>query len=419
MSLRVRIALGTALLATLAAAMHVAIGYYSFSRLIQEDVARDLAIWTPAIAGAIEIKDGFPRLDSENWGWISSGLALGFRVRKGGRVYLEGGTLPEGTSRDWAYTTTPLAEGYVLELAMYIGEYRKALSGQLRASLFSLPLVMVLAAFFGWIFAGHIARPITRLARAADALSRMQFPDPVPSPPGGGEIADLAQSFNRMVGSVRDAFERERAFTRYASHELRTPLATAQAQIEALEAGLLPQETAIPASKRALKRMHQILEGLLALSREPKARLEAVPAGALLRQLHAGLPEVTRSRVQLDLPEDEVWVLGDEELIARVIGNLVDNALKHTDARVELSLAVEGDRGVLSVRDHGPGVSEDQLARLTDPFVRFNTATEGMGLGLALAHQAAKVMGGELVIRLADPGLRAELRLPIAEVGDA
>ena len=419
MSLRLRIALGTAALAALAAGMQLIIGYASFARLIDSEIQRDLSLWTQAVASNLEIENGRPRLLGEDWSWLDAGSSIGFRVRKGDVVYLEGGVLPGAEDRDWDWKRQDLADGFTLELALYVGEYHKALLGQLRAGGFSLPLVIVLASLLGWWYAGRIAKPVAQLANAAAELSRMRFPDPVQPPPGNDELSRLAASFNRMVYAVRQALERERSFTRYASHELRTPLATLQAQLETMEAGLTPAEKALPESRRALERMRGILEGLLTLSREPEAALEPLPAAVLLERLYESLPPEARSRVRLHLPKDnDIWVVADEELWRRALGNLLDNALKHSDGEVELRLERRGNEVVFSVRDFGPGVSEEELAQLTKPFVRFNPRVEGSGLGLSLSKQAAKALNGSLRFYRENPGLRAELKLPLLEAGD-
>ncbi|WP_457627602.1 sensor histidine kinase [Oceanithermus sp.] len=419
MTLRLRIAIGTAALAALAAGLHLLVGYLSFAQLIQEDIDRDLEVWSRAVASGIVIQHGLPVLQGDDWSWADAGHTIGFRVSRNSRIYLEGGVLPPDDAPDWAWTERDLGDGFVLELAFYIGDYQRALLGQLHAGMISLPLVVLLASVLGWWLAGRIAGPIVQLSEAADALSSMRFPDPVRPPPGDDELSRLAKSFNRMVFAVRDALERERAFTRYASHELRTPLATLQAQMEALEAGLVDQEKALPESRKALERMRGILEGLLTLSREPQVTLEPLPGGATVRQLVAALPEERARRVRLELPREEVWIMGDEELLRRALGNLVDNALKHSEGEVEVRLSEEDGEAVFEVRDYGDGVDDAQLARLADPFVRFNAKVEGTGLGLSLARQAAQAMRGRLEFEHGRPGLRALLCLPLVEDDDA
>lgn len=418
MSLRLRIALGTAAVAVVAGGLYLVVGYLSFSELLRKDIQGDLGVWSDTIARTLVIEQGQPRLSGSDWPWLSAGGSMGFRVRKGNVIYIEGGVLPEAQDPNWVWAQRSLEGGFVLELAAYVGEYRKALAGQLRAGLVSLPLVVLLAVALGWWLAGRIARPIGQLSAAADALSTMRFPDPVPPPPGDDELSRLASSFNRMVYAVREALERERAFTRYASHELRTPLATMQAQLEALEAGLVPQGQALQEARQALERMRGILEGLLTLSREPQVTLEPLPLGAVLRSLAGGLGRGA-ARVRLNLPDEEVWVMGDEELLRRALGNLIDNALKYSEGPVEVGVASEGVEAVVTVRDHGEGVAKEQLDRLADPFVRFHTRISGTGLGLSLTKQAVQAMRGRLGFEAADPGLCAWVRVPLVEDLDA
>ena len=110
--------------------------------------------------------------------------------------------------------------------------------------------------------------------------------------------------------------------------------------------------------------------------------------------------------------------MADEELWRRALGNLLDNALKHSQAAVELSLKRRGNQAVFGVRDFGPGVSEEELAHLTEPFVRFNSRVEGSGLGLSLSKQAAGALRGRLRFSRQNPGLLAELEMPLLEVED-
>ena len=418
MNLRTRVALGAAAIAVLTAGLHLVIGYASFSRLVEDDISREQTLLTRAIRGALTFENGKPRLRTTDLSWLDSGNPMGFRVKKGRVIFIEGGVFPQRRDANWAVSNAPLSNGFELEVADYVGEYRKAQARQLRAGAISLPFVVLLASLLGWWVAGGITRPIEKLADAAEELSSLKFPEPVLASAGNDELSRLAGSFNRMVFAVRDAFERERAFTRYASHELRTPLATMQAQLEAFAAGVTGKEKATAASLTALKQMRDILEGLLTLSREPRVALEPLPARAMLRQV---LPEDPRAkeRLRLDLPDEEAWLLGDEELLRRALRNLLDNALKYSSGEVRLKVREKDGKVIFEVRDFGEGVSAPQLDRLTDPFVRFNPNVAGSGLGLSLTRQAVEAMKGGLEFELARPGLLARLTLPAIGGEDA
>jgi len=419
MSLRWKLALGTAMVAVLAAGLHFFISYLGFRQAIEDEIQSELKRWSAAVAQVVVIDDrGRPRLQGGNWPWLGSGYTLGFRVKRNGRIYLEAGILPPKPTPDWATTQRPLPEGFTLELYLNVGEYRRALARQLQSGLVTLPLAAVLAAILGLFVAQRMLAPLDQLARGVEKLSHVEFPEPLPEPGGNDELAALTRSFNRMARALKEAFERERAFTRYASHELRNPLATLQAQLDALAAGVVPKEEAIAEGRRALDRMRSTLDGLLLLAREPKAELEPLPLAPLLEQAVRALPESLRQRVHLDPPPEDLWIEADERLFARALENLLNNALKHTDGQVHLRAHPEGRHVSIVVRDQGPGVPEEFLPKLTQPFFR-RGQRPGLGLGLALAAQAVKAMGGTLDFQRQNPGLSARITLPRAEVDDA
>jgi len=419
MSLRWKLALGTAMVAVFAAGLHFFISYWGFRQAIEDEIQSELERWSQAVAQVVTLDDqGRPRLRGGDWPWVGSGYTLGFLVRRGERIYLEAGILPEEPSADWARTARALPGGYTLELYLNVGEYRRALARQLQSGLVTLPLAALLAAGLGLVVAQRMLAPLDRLARGVEKLSHVEFPEPLPEPAGHDELAALTKSFNRMARALKEAFERERSFTRYASHELRNPLAALQAQLDALAAGVVTQEEALAEGRRALGRMRSTLDGLLQLAREPKAELEPLPLAPLLEQAVRALPEGARRRVELLPPQEELWIEADERLFARALENLLTNALKHTDGRVRLYAEPENGRVRVVVQDEGPGVDPELLPRLTQPFVRGGRRS-GLGLGLALAAQAAKAMGGTLAFKSQNPGLEASLSLPRAEVNDA
>ncbi len=417
MSLRWKLAIGTALVAVFAAGLHFLVGYLSFRQAIENEIQSELRRWGEAAAQSIVLEQGRPRLAGGDWPWLGSGYTLGFRVRKEGRIYLEAGIVPDKPNANWARTERALGEGYVLELYLYVGEYRRALSRQLQSGLLTLPLAAALAALLGFFLAHRLLLPLDRLARGVEKLSRVEFPNPLPEPRGNDELAALTRSFNRMAQALKEAFERERAFTRYASHELRNPLATLQAQLDALEAGVVPKEEALKEGRAALARMRSILDGLLHLAREPKVALEPLPLRPLLQAAVRTLPEAARKRVALELPPDEPWILADEGLFSRALENLLQNALRHGEGQVRVAAHTEGDRVRIEVQDEGPGVPPELLPKLTQPFFRGGRRA-GLGLGLALAAQAVRAMGGELTFQNQNPGLLAAFSLPRAEVED-
>ena len=220
-----------------------------------------------------------------------------------------------------------------------------------------------------------------------------------------------------MAGDIHGMLEAKRALLLAISHELRSPLTRAR-----LNAELVEESDAREALLHDLAEMRDMVTDLLESERlaSGHAALHAEPTdlNALVSDTVAaqfadrpirldpapGLPALSLDRVRMKL----------------LLRNLLDNALRHHDSAagaVEASTRREGDRVVLAVRDHGPGVSPEQLARLTEPFHRADAArqrsTGGVGLGLHLCRLVAEAHGGTLRIANAEPGLRVEALLPL------
>jgi signal transduction histidine kinase len=234
---------------------------------------------------------------------------------------------------------------------------------------------------------------------------------------GVAEVDSVAGAFDELLGRVRLAVERERRFVADASHELRTPLTRIQGQLELLAAD--PSATdarqTIAAARRSCELLARTTESLLALAREEAALVETVDVSEIVLALHDELSTrdgggATAHRLVIEAG-DEALVRGYPQLLRLLASNLIDNALKYSEGKVTVraSSAVE-----LVVEDEGPGIDEDDAARLVQPFARGGSSRiRGTGLGLALVDHVARVHGGALVLgRGAGGGLRATVTIP-------
>jgi signal transduction histidine kinase len=244
----------------------------------------------------------------------------------------------------------------------------------------------------------------------------------------GDELADLSRAFNALLGRVQETFERQRRFTAEASHQLRTPLTALLGQVEvALRRDRDADEyrRVLGTVHRQAERLRRVVESLLFLARaDADAGLpdrERVDLGVWLpeyvRTAWSGHPRA--SDIRLDA--STAWADVHPVLLGELTSVLVDNACKYSPPGAPITTRVElcGGGIELSVEDAGFGISEEDVSRLFEPFVRSAEArrrgVEGLGLGLSVASRIAEAHGGTLgVMRRVGGGSRFTLRLPVA-----
>lgn len=286
----------------------------------------------------------------------------------------------------------------------------------------SLVVMLGLVASMGWGF----SRTIRRLSRATDRLAAGQDPARREDPDLGralasriDEVASLAEDFRAMSDRLRARLEYIAEFAGNVSHEFKTPIATLRGTLELLE-----DDPEMAAGQRALfltnalaelHRMQRLVDGLLALARaDQRGQREAVDLAALARELTAA-----RAGVVAEDSEGVPWVQADRRQLEVALGNLVDNALEHGGAQVQVRLRtwVEGDRCGLDVEDDGPGISQANQQRVFDRF--FTTARErgGTGLGLALVKAVAEAHGGGVTLESQPGRTTFRLWLPLPPAG--
>lgn len=286
------------------------------------------------------------------------------------------------------------------------------------ATLGTLLLLVVL----GYAYVSRLLRPLIDIREGAQRFGRGEFAEPIPVR-RNDDLGDLAERINTMAHDIQAMLDAKRGLLLAVSHELRSPLTRAR-----LNAELLPATPDGAAEREALLRdlneMRDLISDLLESERlaSPHVALQREPVdlAQLVRDTVGEMPGA--QRVQLDLADNLPPHAVDRMRIRLLMRNLLDNALRYSaDAPrppcVSLRAAIDGPtQGVeLEVRDHGPGVEEAQLERLTEPFYRTDgaraRATGGVGLGMYLCRLIAEAHGGSLAVRNAHPGLQIVVRL--------
>ncbi len=262
------------------------------------------------------------------------------------------------------------------------------------------PRPLVLAAFLGAIalVVALGARPVVRrltgrlerLQRGVESLGAGDLSARV-KVEGRDEVARLAQSFNQAAGRIESLVNAHKMLLANASHELRTPLARIRLGLELLAAH--------PERKGELEKdiaeLDQLVDEILLLSRLDATEQLEVREDIDLAALAA---EECARYDDCGLEAKPVMVRGDPTLLRRMIRNLIDNAKLHGKPPIEVMVAREDDRAVLSVLDHGPVIVEEARERLFSTFYRIpgRCGPKGTGLGLALVRQIARRHGGDV-----------------------
>lgn len=229
------------------------------------------------------------------------------------------------------------------------------------------------------------------------------------------ELGELATQVNAMASGLQGMLQSQRALLLAISHELRSPLTRARLNAELSTEG--PEREAL---LRDLVLMSDLITDLLESERLAAGAVtlqrESTDLNTLVREVVA--TQFAGQEVRLDLADGLAPLALDRPRAAMLVRNLIDNACRHGagSGPVVVTTRSDADAVLLEVRDRGPGVTEEHLAHLAEPFYRPDTArtrgTGGVGLGLYLCRLVAQSHGGTLVLRNASPGLLAQVRWP-------
>lgn len=336
---------------------------------------------------------------------------------------MRGFSVTQHDGRTWrVYSTLRGKDGIVVHVAedhaMRERIARRVALSALAPMLLALPLLTLAV---GWV-TRRALRPLDALGeeigrRDADDLSPVS-PGPLPE-----ELVPLVRRLDALFLRIRDSLDSERRFTSHAAHELRTPVAAVRAQAEVAATARDPQvrEAALRHCIEACDRMTGLVSQLLLLARADEldalAHVQPCRLDDIARTVLAGLtPPASRANLVLGLDtRGDCGLRGDPALLAALLRNLVDNAIRHGRGEVRVDLVQQDTSIVLRVQDDGAGVPAEALSQLGRRFYRGpDPQGTGSGLGLSIVGRIVALHGGS--VRYANatpgPGFEAVVTLP-------
>jgi signal transduction histidine kinase len=282
-----------------------------------------------------------------------------------------------------------------------------------------MAVLILVSVAVSWRLAARVLRPLHRITATARRLSLSNLHERIALAGPSDELRDLADTFDGMLERLQHAAESQRRFVANASHELRTPLAIQRTVIQlGLDDPSPPQLARVRGELlEVTARSEALIEGLLVLAQGERGleQVEPVALAGLVQQVAC---ETSAEAVTLRVDAEPLDVIGDPVLLARLVGNLVHNAVRYNRPGGEVDVRVSAC-GLLTVRNTGPAVPEDRIDELFEPFRRLDRtrtgSASGAGLGLSIVAAIADAHDATLTAR-PNPGggLEFNVRFPLA-----
>ena len=287
-------------------------------------------------------------------------------------------------------------------------------------------IALMLAVSLGFLISRNIVGPLTRLTEASQLMAAGDFEHKVEIETED-EVGELAKAFNQMSDDLAEGRRLRRQMTADIAHDLRSPLAVIAGYIESMRDEVLsPTPARFDTIYSEIEHLQHLISDLRTLSRADAGELplnlqRLNPQELIDRTIATFKLQAEQKNIQIEanIEASIPSINGDEERLAQVLGNLVNNALRHTpeDGAIRLNSRKDANGVLLSIEDTGEGIPEDVLPRIFDRFYRVDEARQQnsgeSGLGLAIAKSLIEAHGGTInVFSKVGSGTRFDILLP-------
>ena len=313
-------------------------------------------------------------------------------------------------------------KGYILA-AMSLESSLMVIRNLRKVLLISFPLVLIILFFTTRILAGRSISPVRGIINTANRITVNQLNERVELPQHKDELYQLSASINLLLQRIENALEREKQFTADASHELRNPLAALKGTLEVLirkERAVPEYEAKIKTSLLEIDRMETIIEQLLILARLESGQKLVKEEVDITELIHTILAQyaakIEEKHLHIHLEKDsEIPFKTSPYHASLILGNVISNAIKYSPENKEVRIAISGSNGSHSIciEDQGPGIPDEDLEQIFQPFYRSeqarNSKIKGNGLGLSIAQKSADLIGAHISISSSNAGVKCTI----------
>jgi two-component system, OmpR family, sensor kinase len=277
-------------------------------------------------------------------------------------------------------------------------------------------VAMGVAAVGGWIVGRQTLQPLSDMATQATGITERNLSDRLSTPHKDDELGRVATAFNAVLDRLATALHAQRQFMAEASHQVRTPVSVVHTAAQVMLArDTRPEQDyrdALTVVGEQSERLRRLVDAMFLLSRAEAQGIPLVREPLYLDELVSECARALRvvageRSVRVTTSGDtEVALTGDDTLLRQMVGNLLDNAIRHARPGGWVSATVErnGSKAVVRVIDDGPGVPPEQRERVFQRFVQLDSSNGGAGLGLPIARWIAEAHGGHLVLEATGTG---------------
>ena len=319
---------------------------------------------------------------------------------------------------------TQSRDGLTVVVGTPLSDLQESVAALVRRLLVGGPVLLGLICAAIWLLVGYPLHTVERLRGQVAELSAAGLDRRVELPVARDEVRALAVTMNELLGRLQRSAQAQRRFVADAAHELRSPVAALRTRLEVNVRGadLQTWVRTAPVMVSDTERLARLVDDLLALSRLDESLQPRSPVLVDLDEVVRAEVDRVRGTTTMVLDTRGVGaglVRGDEDLLGRVVANLLANAVRHAVSRVRVAVTTSDRQVELTVADDGPGIPVEERERVFERFRRLDAARArdggGSGLGLAIVRDAVRAHGGTVTVQDAGPGALLTIWLPGAE----